>query len=188
MSNNEILDQLNLPDPNKIKKEEDLDVFFKSTIPERLKRIAMRRLWRINPIISFADADINDYADDFTDAANVIDDLQTSYVVGKGHSYLDLDKKLEDSVQETKKEKNKISNNQKKLLEKKEIKSVNKIKTKKVVKKQNEQKSSSNIKIATENNTVKNKDIKSEHQYQSENMNSTKIKPKNLAFRKKFNL
>ena len=37
----EILEKLNLPDPNKVKKEKELDVFFKSSIPERLKRIAM---------------------------------------------------------------------------------------------------------------------------------------------------
>ena len=94
MSNKEILEKLKLPDPNKVKTEDELNLFFKSSIPERLKRIAMRRLWRINPIISFADAEINDYADDFTDAATVIDDLQTSYVVGQGHGILELDENL----------------------------------------------------------------------------------------------
>ena len=35
----EILEKLNLPDPNKIKKEEDLNVFFKKSIPDRLKKL-----------------------------------------------------------------------------------------------------------------------------------------------------
>ena len=185
MSNNEILDQLNLPDPNKIKKEEDLDVFFKSTIPERLKRIAMRRLWRINPIISFADAEINDYADDFTDAANVIDDLQTSYVVGQGHGNLDLDENLKEEEQETKIEKNNVPNETKKPKNKEEIKSEKKIKTDKDQSIFDKQEIKTDIESNPLDPIKKNKDMKSEFQSSAETNKQIKIKPKNLAFKRK---
>ena len=68
----------------------------------------MRRLWKINPIISFADSEINDYADDFTDAATVIDDLQTSYMVGKGYGNIEFGNNLEEEEQDTEIETNKI--------------------------------------------------------------------------------
>ena len=185
MSDKEILEKLNLPDPNKVKKEEELDAFFKSSIPERLKRIAMRRLWRINPIISFADSEINDYADDFTDAATVIDDLQTSYVVGQGHGNLDLDENLKEEEQETKIEKDNVPNETKKAKNKKEIKSEKKIKTDKDESIYDKQQITSDANPNPLDQGKKNKDIEPESQSPPEINNEIKIKPKNLAFRRK---
>ena len=54
-------------------------------MPDRLRQIALRRVWRLNPIIRFADAEINDYHEDFTDAATVVEGMQTAYQVGKGY-------------------------------------------------------------------------------------------------------
>ena len=185
MSDKEILEKLNLPDPNKVKKEEELDAFFKSSIPERLKRIAMRRLWRINPIISFADSEINDYADDFTDAATVIDDLQTSYVVGQGHGNLDLDENLKEEEQKTKIEKDNVPNETKKAKNKKEIKSEKKIKTDKDQSIFNKQQIKTDVDSNPLDPIKKNKDMKSEFQSSVETNKQIKIKPKNLAFKRK---
>ena len=60
-------------------------MFFKDGVPDRLRQIALRRVWRLNPIIRFADAEINDYHEDFTDAATVIEGMETAYKVGKGY-------------------------------------------------------------------------------------------------------
>ena len=85
LNDDELLKKYNLPNPEKIKKEKSLDVFFKDGVPDRLRQIALRRVWRLNPIIRFADAEINDYHEDFTDAATVIEGMQTAYKVGKGY-------------------------------------------------------------------------------------------------------
>jgi hypothetical protein len=100
-----------LPNPEKIKKEKGLDVFFKKGVPDRLRQIALRRVWKLNPIIRFADAEINDYHEDFTDAATVVEGMQTAYQVGKGYlseileSQDDEDEQDENVKEEIKKEK-----------------------------------------------------------------------------------
>ena len=85
LNDDELLKKYNLPNPEKIKKEKSLDVFFRDGVPDRLRQIALRRVWRLNPIIRFADAEINDYHEDFTDAATVIEGMETAYKVGKGY-------------------------------------------------------------------------------------------------------
>ena len=85
LNDEELLKKYNLPNPEKIKTEKSLDVFFKKGVPDRLRQIALRRVWRLNPIIRFADSEINDYHEDFTDAATVIEGMQTAYKVGKGY-------------------------------------------------------------------------------------------------------
>ena len=85
LNDHELLKKYNLPNPEKIKKEKSLDVFFRDGVPDRLRQIALRRVWRLNPIIRFADAEINDYHEDFTDAATVIEGMETAYKVGKGY-------------------------------------------------------------------------------------------------------
>lgn len=85
LNDDELLEKFKLPNPEKIKKEKGLDVFFKKGVPDRLRQIALRRVWKLNPIIRFADAEINDYHEDFTDAATVVEGMQTAYQVGKGY-------------------------------------------------------------------------------------------------------
>ena len=97
----ELLEKFKLPNPDKIKKEKGLDVFFKDGVPDRLRQIALRRVWKLNPIIRFADAEINDYHEDFTDAATVIEGMQTAYQVGKGYLTEMLENKDEESLPET---------------------------------------------------------------------------------------
>ena len=85
LNDEQLLEEFNLPNPEKIKKEKGLDLFFKDGVPDRLRQIALRRVWKLNPIIRFADAEINDYHEDFTDAATVVEGMQTAYQVGKGY-------------------------------------------------------------------------------------------------------
>ncbi|MDC0543571.1 DUF3306 domain-containing protein [Alphaproteobacteria bacterium] len=125
LNDQELLEKFKLPDPEKIKKEKGLDLFFKDGVPDRLRQIALRRVWKLNPIIRFADAEINDYHEDFTDAATVIEGMQTAYQVGKGY----LSEILKDE------DKNSLDNEgDKKELENKELNSKAKKKATKALK------------------------------------------------------
>ena len=79
----EILEVLGLPDPDSLTESDDFKRFLGSAVPERLRRRALRRLWTLNPVLANLDG-LVDYAEDYTDAATVISDLQTVYQVGKG--------------------------------------------------------------------------------------------------------
>ena len=113
LNDQELLEKFKLPNPEKIKKEKGLDLFFKDGVPDRLRQIALRRVWKLNPIIRFADAEINDYHEDFTDAATVIEGMQTAYQVGKGYLseiLKDEDKNSLDNQEEKKESENKDLN------------------------------------------------------------------------------
>lgn len=128
LNDDELLEKFKLPNPEKIKKEKGLDVFFKKGVPDRLRQIALRRVWKLNPIIRFADAEINDYHEDFTDAATVVEGMQTAYQVGKGYlseileSQDDEDEQDENVKEEIKKEKLAKTKVSKKINSKEKIK------------------------------------------------------------------
>ena len=84
LSEAELLEKYDLPDPETIEDEAGLDRFFQGDMPERLRRMALRRVWRLNPLFRFAD-EMVEYGEDYTDAATVVDGLQTAYQVGKGY-------------------------------------------------------------------------------------------------------
>ena len=86
LSDEELCARYDLPDPENCTEEDQLDGFFDGRVPDRLRQLAMRRIWRLNPLFRFAD-EMVEYGEDFTDAATVIPDMQTAYKVGKG--YLD---------------------------------------------------------------------------------------------------
>ncbi len=79
----EILQQLDLPDPDSLRAGDDFSAFMKEAVPASIRRRALRKLWLTNPILANLD-ELVDYGEDFTDAATVIDNLQTTYQVGKG--------------------------------------------------------------------------------------------------------
>ena len=82
-SDTEILAEFNLPDPDQLKAGDDVSGFMAKAVPDRLRRRALRRLWRLNPVLANVDG-LVDYGEDYTDAACVIENLQTAYQVGKG--------------------------------------------------------------------------------------------------------
>ncbi len=94
LSDEELCAHYELPDPEKCTESEQLDGFFDAKVPDRLRQLAMRRLWRLNPLFRFAD-EMVEYGEDFTDAATVIPNMQTAYKVGKGY----LDKLLAEQEQ-----------------------------------------------------------------------------------------
>ena len=84
LSDEALCEKYELPHPEQCEQPEQLDEYFKKPLPDRLKQLAMRRMWRINPLFRFAD-EMVEYGENYTDAATVIPDMQTAYQVGKGY-------------------------------------------------------------------------------------------------------
>ncbi|RBW61781.1 DUF3306 domain-containing protein [Ruegeria sp. A3M17] len=82
-SDAEILAEFDLPDPDELQAGDDVSGFMAKAVPDRLRRRALRRLWRLNPVLANVDG-LVDYGEDYTDAACVIENIQTAYQVGKG--------------------------------------------------------------------------------------------------------
>ncbi|PUB11513.1 DUF3306 domain-containing protein [Yoonia sediminilitoris] len=83
MSDAEVLSALELPDPDTLSLGDDFSAFMAKAVPDRIRRRALRTLWRSNPVLANVDM-LVDYGEDFTDGANVVENLQTAYQVGKG--------------------------------------------------------------------------------------------------------
>lgn len=83
MSDQEVLRELELPDPDSLAEGDDFSVFLKKAVPERIRLRALRRLWTTNPVLANLDGLI-EYGEDFSDAATVVENLQTAYRVGQG--------------------------------------------------------------------------------------------------------
>ena len=79
----EILKELDLPDPETLEAGDDFKAFLSAAVPNRLKRVALRRLWSVNPVLANLDG-LVDYGEDYTDAATVLETLTSTYQVGKG--------------------------------------------------------------------------------------------------------
>ena len=79
----ELLEELKLPDPDTMEMGDDFSVFMSKAVPDRIRRRALRTLWRSNPVLANVDM-LVDYGDDFTDAAMAVENIQTAYQVGKG--------------------------------------------------------------------------------------------------------
>ncbi len=82
-SDDDILAELGLPDPDTLGQGDDFRGFLEKTVPERIRRRALRRLWRSNPVLANLDG-LVDHGEDFTDRATVVADMQTAYQVGRG--------------------------------------------------------------------------------------------------------
>ncbi len=65
-------------DIEKLDYDSDFTVFMHEKVPQALKRQALRRLWASNPILANVDG-LNDYDEDFTDAATVVEGLKAAY-------------------------------------------------------------------------------------------------------------
>ena len=82
-SEEEILARFNLPSPESLGPGDDYSGFMQSGVPEFLRRRALRRLWRSNPVLANLDG-LNDYDEDFTSPEETMKVLKTAYQVGRG--------------------------------------------------------------------------------------------------------
>ena len=65
-------------DIDSLDKDSDFTVFMHERVPEAIRRRALRKLWQSDPIFATLDG-MNDYDDDFTDAATVVEGLKAAY-------------------------------------------------------------------------------------------------------------
>ncbi|WP_152207948.1 DUF3306 domain-containing protein [Marinobacter changyiensis] len=96
----EVLEKYDLPDPDAIELGTDITGFMRKEIPELLRRRALRSLWKSNPVLAVLDG-LNDYDEDFTDAATAPRVIKTLYKVGQGFDRTPkVDEQVEDQIQE----------------------------------------------------------------------------------------
>ncbi|MEL6773944.1 MAG: DUF3306 domain-containing protein, partial [Pseudomonadota bacterium] len=69
--------------PESLQPGDDFAAFMKEAVPHHLRRRALRMLWGSNPVLANLD-ELLDYGEDFTDAATVVENLQTAWQVGRG--------------------------------------------------------------------------------------------------------
>ncbi len=79
----EILAELDLPDPETLQPGDDFSGFMQAAVPERIRKLALRRLWRSNPVLANVD-NLVDYGEDFTKEGALGVAVKTAYQVGKG--------------------------------------------------------------------------------------------------------
>ena len=89
-SDDEILSILELPDPETLKLGDTVEKFMDGRVPERIRLKALRAFWKTNPVLANIDG-LDEYCEDYTDAAMVVENLQTIYQVGKGYAVQALD-------------------------------------------------------------------------------------------------
>lgn len=79
----EILGELDLPDPDTLKPGDDFSAFMSKAVPDRLRKRALRQLWLSNPTLANVDG-LLEYGEDYTDSATVLGTVRSLYQVGKG--------------------------------------------------------------------------------------------------------
>ena len=84
LDDDQLLQKYGLTNPEEIEDEAGLEAFMQNGLPDRLRQMALRRMWRLNPFFRFAD-EMVEYGENYTDAATVIDGMTTAYQVGKGY-------------------------------------------------------------------------------------------------------
>jgi len=98
LSDEELLAKYGVDDPEAIEDEDKLDSLLQGQFPDRIRQMALRRMWRLNPLFRFAD-EMVEYGENYTDAATVIDGMQTAYQVGKGYLQKAFDAAEDDAAE-----------------------------------------------------------------------------------------
>ena len=84
LTDEELLEKYNLPNPEQVENEAGLDPFLNGDFPGRIRQMALRRLWHMSPLFGEV-CEMVEYGEDYTDSATVIEGMQTAYQVGKGY-------------------------------------------------------------------------------------------------------
>jgi len=73
----------NLPDVETLDADSDFTAFLGENVPQDLAKMALRKLWRSDPVLANLDG-LNDYDEDFSKVGMVTEVVKTAYRVGKG--------------------------------------------------------------------------------------------------------
>jgi hypothetical protein len=77
-----------LPDIETADDSTDFSAFLQHGVPEALRRQALRKLWRVNPVLANLDG-LNDYDEDYTQMSAWGRGMKTLYKVGEGFATAD---------------------------------------------------------------------------------------------------
>lgn len=80
-ANREAAEEIDL---DTIDEDSDLSLFMKEGVPEALKKAALAKLWRSNPVFANIDG-LVDYDDNFADPNLIMKTFTSAYQVGKGY-------------------------------------------------------------------------------------------------------
>ncbi len=83
MSDTDILELLDLPDPDTLRKGDNFAAFMAKAVPMHLRNRALRNLWRSDPVLACLDG-LNDYDTDYLTGSTGQGIIKTSYQVGRG--------------------------------------------------------------------------------------------------------
>ena len=83
MSDTDILNLLELPDPDTLRKGDNFAAFMAKAVPMHLRNRALRNLWRSDPVLACLDG-LNDYDTDFLTGSTGQGVINTTYQVGRG--------------------------------------------------------------------------------------------------------
>jgi hypothetical protein len=73
-----------LPDIDTLTSDSDFTAFMKEGVPKAVRRQALRKLWASDPVFNFIDG-MEEYGEDYTDAATVVAGMKSAWEVGKGY-------------------------------------------------------------------------------------------------------
>ena len=83
----------------------DYQVFFKEGVSDAVKQMALRKLWRSNPVFANLDG-LNDYDENFASPHHIIEKFQSAWKVGKGYLQRDsVSEEIKTSIVEDDKQK-----------------------------------------------------------------------------------
>jgi len=91
-------DPADLPDIDSLTKESDFTGFLKEGVPEKLRHMALQKLWRSDPALAVLDG-LNDYDEDFSMVGKVAEKIVSGYKPGRG--YADDEDETEEDGTET---------------------------------------------------------------------------------------
>jgi hypothetical protein len=80
----ENVDVPKLPPIEELTRDSDYTVFLAKNVPETLRRAALQKLWRSDPVFANLDR-LNDYDEDYSFVETIATAVRTSYQVGKGY-------------------------------------------------------------------------------------------------------
>ncbi len=75
--------ELDLPDIDSLDAKSDYTPFMSDKVSDAIRNRALRKLWLSDPVLACLDG-LNDYDEDYTDAAMVVAGMKSDYVVGRG--------------------------------------------------------------------------------------------------------
>ena len=87
-----------LPDIESLNADADFTPFLKEGVPEKIKRLALRKLWSSDPAFGIIDG-LDDYAEDYSAIGIVAQEIASRYQPGKG--MVDPDENKDETVTST---------------------------------------------------------------------------------------